>query len=94
MFILCSDGWDIEFYFDDYCQEELYFWKINFVNINNRYCFVYICFSLFVYFDVSVIGCGFVIGFNNEYVCYRMWMDFESLQSFIWREFCVIEFFL
>ena len=30
---------------------------------------------------------GSVIGFNNDYMCHRMWTDTESLQSSTWREF-------
>ena len=24
---LCNDRWDTDFHLDDYCQEELHFWK-------------------------------------------------------------------
>ena len=34
---LCKDNWDSVFRLDDYCKEELYFWKDNMVNINTRY---------------------------------------------------------
>ena len=27
MSTLCNDPWDTEFHLDDYCQEELHFWK-------------------------------------------------------------------
>ena len=39
---LCKDNWDSAYVLrlDDYCEEELYFWKDNMVNINIRYCFV------------------------------------------------------
>ena len=94
MSTLCNDRWDTEFYLDDYCQEELYFWKTNLSNINNRHCFAYTCPSSFVYSYASATGCGSVIGFNNEYVCHRMWTDSESLQSSTWRELCAIEFSL
>ena len=94
MSTLCSDRWDTEFHLDDYCQEELYFWKANLININTRYCFAYTCPSSFVYSDASATGCGSVIGFNNEYVCHRMWTDSESIQSSTWRELCAIEFSL
>ena len=94
MSTLCNDRWDTEFYLDDYCQEELYFWKTNLSNINNRHCFAYTCPSSFVYSDASAKGCGSVIGFNNEYVCHRMWTDSESLQSSTWRELRAIEFSL
>ena len=94
MSTLCNDRWDMEFYLDDYCQEELYFWKTNLSNIDNRHCFAYTCPSSFVYSDARATGCGSVIGFNNEYVCHRMWTDSESLQSSTWRELCAIEFSL
>ena len=29
MYTLCCDQWDLEFRLDDYCQEELFFWKNN-----------------------------------------------------------------
>ena len=61
---------------------------------NTRYCFANTCPGSFVYSDASATGCGAVIGFNNEYVCHRMWTDSESLQSSTWRELCVIEFSL
>ena len=94
MSTLCNDRWDVEFYLDDYCQEELYFWKTNLSNINNRHCFAYTCPSSFGYSDAIATCCGSVIGFNNEYVCHRMWTDSESLQSSTWRELCAIEFSL
>ena len=37
---LCRDKWDSISHLDDYCKEELYFWKENMVNIKTRYCFV------------------------------------------------------
>lgn len=79
MFILCVDNWDLVFCFDDYCKEELYFWKDNLINFNSRYCFVSKDFSYFVYLDVSVIGGGVFIDFNNDFVCYKLWMENESL---------------
>ena len=61
MSTLCNDRWDMEFYLDDYCQEELYFWKTNLSNIDNRHCFAYTCPSSFVYSDARATGCGSVI---------------------------------
>ena len=37
---LCRDNWDSISGLDDYCEEELYFWKENMVNNSTRYCFV------------------------------------------------------
>ena len=81
MSTLCSDRWDTEFHLDDHCQEELYFWKTNLININTRYCFAYTCPSSFVYSDASATGCGSVIGFNNEHGREPCAIEF-SLQSF------------
>lgn len=47
-----------------------------------------------MYYDVSVNGSGFVVGFNSDDVCYKMWNEFERLKSFMWRELNVIEFLL
>ena len=33
MSTLCNDHWDLEFRLDDYCKEELYFWKENLINL-------------------------------------------------------------
>jgi len=89
MFTFCNDLW--EFHLDDYCQEELYFWRTNLININNRYCFAYECPSSFVNSYASATGCGSAFAFNNEYVCHRMWTD-ENLQSSTCREESAIEF--
>jgi len=43
---------------------------------------------------ITVTGCGSVIGFNDEYVCHRMWTHSESLQSSTRRELCAVEFSL
>ena len=94
MSTLCNDHWDLEFRLDDYCKEELYFWKENLMNINSRHCFVNTSPSYFVYSDASATGCGSVIGFNNNYVCHKMWTELESLQSSTWRELYAIEFSL
>ena len=48
----------------------------------------------FVYSDASANGCGSVIGFNNEFVCHKMWTEFESSQSSTWRELYEIEFYM
>ena len=37
---LSKDNWDSVFSLDDYCKEEVYFWKDNMVNIITRYYFV------------------------------------------------------
>jgi len=94
MSTLCNDHWDLEFRLDHYCEEELYFWKENLMNINSRHCFVNTSPSYFVYSDASATGCGSVIGFNNDYVCHKMWTELESLQSSTWRELYAIEFSL
>ena len=72
----------------------MFFWKNNVRNINSRDCFVNTYPSNFVYSDASATGCGSVIGFNNEYVCHKMWTEFESSQSSTRRELYAIEFFL
>ena len=40
MSTLCVDKWDSVFCLDDYCREELNFWKDNLINPNSGNCFV------------------------------------------------------
>ena len=68
MSTLCVDNWDSVFCLDDYCKEELYFWKDNLINLNSRYCFVSKDPSYFVYSDASATGGGAFIDFNNDFV--------------------------
>ena len=58
---LCRDNWDSMSRLDDYCKEELYFWKENMVNINTRYCFVNKGSSYFVYSDASASEGGAIL---------------------------------
>ncbi|XP_068757760.1 uncharacterized protein [Montipora capricornis] len=90
----CGDNWDSISLLDDYCKEELYFWKENMVNINTRYCFVSKVRSYFVYSDASATGGGAIIDFNNDFVCHKTWSENEKGQSSTWRELSVIEFSL
>ncbi|CAH3127943.1 unnamed protein product [Porites lobata] len=83
---LCKDNWDSVFRLDDYCKEELYFWKENMVNINSRYCFVSKDPIYFVYSDASATGGGAIIDFNNDFVCHKIWSGNERVQSSTWRE--------
>ena len=53
---LSKGNWDSGFRLDDYCKEELYFWKDIMVNINTRYCFLSKDPSYFVYSDGIVPG--------------------------------------
>ena len=91
---MCVDNWDSVFCRDDYCKEELYFWKDNLINLNSRYCFVSKDPSYFVYSDASATGGGAFIDFNNDFVCHKLWTENESLRSSTWRELSVIEFSL
>ena len=94
MSTLCVDHWDSVFCLDDYCREELNFWKDNLINLNSRNCFVSKDPSYFVYSDDSATGGGAFIDFNNDFVCHKVWTENESLQSSTWRELSVIEFSL
>lgn len=91
---LCRDNWDSISLLDDYCKEELYFWKENMVNINTRYCLVSKVPSYFVYSDASATGGGAIIDFNNDFVCHKTWSENERGQSSTWRQLSVIEFSL
>ena len=64
------------------------------VNINSRYCFLSKDPSYFVYSYASATGGGAIIDFNNDFVCHKMWLEKESVQSSTWRELTVKEFSL
>ena len=78
---LCRDKWDSISHLDDYCKEELYFWKENMVNIKTRYCFVSKVPSYFVHSDASATGGGTIIDFNNDFVCHKMWLENKRGES-------------
>ena len=92
LFTLCRENWDFISRLDDYCKEELYFWKENMVNINTRYCFVSKAPSYFVSSDASATGGAAIIDFNDDFVCRKMWSESERGQSSTWRELSVVFF--
>lgn len=92
--VLCRNNWDSISRLDDYCKEELYFWKENIANINAKYCFVSKIPNYFVYSDASATEGGAIIDFNNDFVCHKVWSENERGQSSTWRELSVIEFSL
>ena len=94
MSTLCVDKWDSLFCLDEYCREEVNFWKDNLINLNSRNCFVSKDPNYFVYSDASATGGGAFIDFNNDFVCHKVWTENESLQSSTWKELSVIEFSL
>ena len=79
---------------DQYCIEELYFWKNNLTSIKVRDCFLIDKPRCFAYSDASATGCGLVITINEDYVCYRLWEPSERSKSSTWRELAAIEFSL
>ena len=81
MSTLCVDKWDSVFCLDDYCREELDFWKDNLINLNSRNCFVSKYLNYFVYSDASATGGGAFIDFNSDFVCHKVWTENETLQS-------------
>ena len=87
MSTLCIDNWDSVFCLDDYCEEELYFWKDNLINLNSRNCFVRLKdpSSCFVYSDSTAF-----IDFNIDFVRTVI----ESLQSSTRKGLSVLEFSL
>ena len=81
MSTLCIDNWDSVFCLEDYCKEELFFWKNNSINLNSRCCFVSKDTSYLVYSDAYATGGGAFIDFNNDFVRHKEWTVNESLQS-------------
>ena len=66
MSTLCVDKWDSVFCLDEYCREEVNFWKDNLINLNSRNCFVSKDPNYFVYSDASATRGGAFIDFNKD----------------------------
>ena len=94
MSTLSAQHWDSKVNLDQYCIEELYFWKNNLNFIRVRDCFLTNKPQRFVYSDASATGCGSVINLNADYVCHRLWEPSECSKSSTWRELAAIDFSL
>ena len=94
MATLSAQHWDSQVNLDQYCIEELYFWKNNLNSIKVRDCFLTNKPQRFVYSDASATGCGSVITLNEDYVCHRLWEPPECSKSSTWRELAAIDFSL
>ena len=92
MSIASAPTWDDVFHLDDYCKREIYFWRDNLKNLNEKNCFLYNTPSSFAYSDASDTGCGSLITMNEIILCHKMWLPHEKAKSFTWRELAAIEF--
>ena len=94
MSTLSAQHWDSKVNLDQYCIEELYFWKNNLNSIKVRDCFLTNKPQRFVYSDASATGCGSVITLNADYVCHWLWEPSECSKSSTWRELAANDFSL
>ena len=92
MSIASAPTWDDVFHLDDYCKREIYFWRDNLKNLNEKNCFLYNKPSSFAYSDASDTGCGSQITMNETILCHKMWLPHEKAKSSTWRELAAIEF--
>ena len=92
MSIASAPTWDDVFHLDDYCKREIYFWRDNLKNLNEKHCFLYNKPSSFAYSDASDTGCGSLITMNETILCHKMWLPHEKAKSSTWRELAAIEF--
>ena len=92
MSIASAPTWDDVFHLDDYCKREIYFWRDNLKNLNEKNCFLYSKPSSFAYSDASDTGCGSLITMNDTILCHKMWLPRERAKSSTWRELAAIEF--
>ena len=94
MSTLSAQHWDEEFKLDQYCIDELHFWRTNLDSIKVRDCFLLHKPQLFAYSDASATGCGSVITLNEDHICHRLWEPSEYSKSSTWRELAAIDFSL
>ena len=92
MSTLSVQHWDERIRLDEYCVEELCFWRTNLNSLKVRNCFLTHKPQCFVYSDASATGCGSVINLNEEYICHRLWEPSECPKSSTWREPAAIDF--
>ena len=78
--------WEEKIELDQYCIEELRFWRTNLNSLKVRYCFLIHTPQRFVYADSSATGCGAEITLNEEHICHRLWEPSECSKSSTWRE--------
>ena len=94
MSTLSVQHWDEEFKLDQYCIDELHFWRTNLDSIKVRDCFLLHKPQRFAYSDASTTGCGSVITLNEDHICQRLWEPSECSKSSTWRELAAIDFSL
>ena len=66
---LSVQHWEEKIELDQYCIEELRFWRANLNSLKVRDCFLIHKPQRFVYSDASATGCGSVITLNEEHIC-------------------------
>ena len=86
--------WEEKIELDQYCIEELRFWRTNLNSLKVRDCFLIHKPQRFVYSDASATGCGSVITLNEEHICHRLWEPSECSKSSNWIELAAIDFSL
>ena len=74
---LSVQHWEEKIKLDQYCIEELRFWRTNLNSLKGRDCFLSHKPQRFVYSDASATGCGSVITLNDEHICHRLWEQSE-----------------
>ena len=88
--VASAQDWDSEFYLDQYCVRELYFWEADLKRLNCREVSdsPYRMSKYVVYSDASATGCGSHLDIIGEQVCNKLWDLEESSKSSTWRELC------
>ena len=94
MSTLSVQHWDEKIELDQYCIEELRFWRTNLNSLKVRDCFLIHKPQRFVYSDASATGCGSIITLNEDHICHKLWEPSECSKSSTWRELAAIYFSL
>ena len=75
--VLSVQHWDEKIELDQYCIEELRFWRTNLNSLKVKDWFLIRKSQRFVYSDASATGCGSVISLNEDHICHRLWEPSE-----------------
>ena len=78
MAVAIAEHWDTPMILDEYCKEEIIFWKENIHSRNFKNCFVFHKPQKVTFSDASNIACGAVIYINDgEHVC-QNWRELSA----------------
>jgi len=92
--IAAAQDWDSKHELDNYCLNEITFWRENIKCVNMKKCFSHQVYNKIVYSDASNYACGALTEGDKEVICHKMFSAAESRLSSTHRELIAIQYSL